>query len=118
MRSAFVSADTPVFAFIANRFAEHMANPKIGAWNWLKTCVRHMHGHSRCIRKFPVQDDIHRIDDTTDSDWAQDRDRNSGSSVVIMIGTHCLRVQFATQTAPTIPSGAAAFVAQVKDASV
>ena len=32
MRLAFVAADIPVFAFVANRLARHLAKPAVGAW--------------------------------------------------------------------------------------
>ena len=64
--------------------------------------------------KFTIQDEVHRLDVYTNRDWAQDKDRKTVSCVVPMLGTPCLRVQVATQTAPALSSGEAEFVAQVK----
>ena len=103
---------------MANRLARHMAKLTVGAWNRLKRRVRYIHGHSPWIQQCPIQDEVHRLDACTDSDWARDQDRKSVSCVVSMMGTHCQRVQVATQTAPAHSSGEAEFVAQVKGASV
>ena len=113
MRLAFVAVDIPVFAFVAYSLARHMAKATVGTWN-----RRYIHGHSRWIQKMPIQDEVHRLDVHTDCDCSQDQDRKSVSCVVTMMGTHCLRVQVATHTAPALSSGEAEFVAQVKGASV
>ena len=80
--------------------------------------LRYTHGHSRWIQKFPIQDEAHRLDVYTDNDLAHDQDRMSVSCVVTMMGTHCLRAQVATQTAPALSTGGAKLVAQVTGASM
>ena len=89
--------------------------PTFGAWNRLKRCARYIHG--RWIHKIPIQDEVHRLAVCTDSDWVRDQDRENVSCVVTMMGTHCLRVQDATQAAPALSSGDSEFVAEVEGAS-
>ena len=107
MRLAFVAAHISVLASVANRLARHLAKPTVGAWSRLTRCVRYIHGHSRWIQTFPIQDEVRRLDVNIDSDWAQDQDRKSASCVVTMVGT---TVQVATQTTP-LSSGEAETVA-------
>ena len=55
---------------------------------------------------------VHRLDVYTDSDCALDQERKSVSCVVTMMGTHCLRLQVATQTARALSSSEAESVTQ------
>ena len=80
--------------------------------------MRYIHLHSRWIQQFPIQDEVRRLDVRTDSDWARHQDRKSVPCVVTMICTHCLRVQVATHATPSLSSGEAESLAEVKGASV
>ena len=90
MRLAFVAADIPLFAFVANRLARHMAKPTVGAWERLQRCVRYILGHRWWIQTVPIQGEVRRLDVYTNSDWAQEQDHKNVSCVVTMMGTHCL----------------------------
>ena len=70
MRLAFVAADIPVFVFVDKRIAKHTARSIVGVWIRLKRGVRHIHGLSREIQKFPIHDEVHRPDAYTDRVWA------------------------------------------------
>ena len=115
---AFIAARIPVLGLTPNRPERHMLKPTAGAWTRLKRCVRHIHGHGRCIHKSPIQDVVRCADIHTDGEGAKDCDGNIVSCTVTMMGTHWLRVQLATQKAPAPSSGEGEFVAQVKGASV
>ena len=114
MRLAFVAADIPLFAI---RLARHMAKPTVGTWNRLKRCVRYIHGHSRWIPQKTFKTKFADFKSTQTAIGNKTKTRNSVPCVANMLGTHCLRVEFATQTTPVLSSGEAESVAQFKGAS-
>ena len=119
MRMAYLAADLPMLQFGANRLARGMSAPTMGHWNRLKRAARFLKAHPRWSQKFVMQETCSYVDVWTDSDWASDPvDRKSVSCIVVTIGSHCLKTQVATQTAPALSSGEAEFVANVKGGSI
>ena len=96
------------------------------------TCETHGQGHCWCVeltetihswtqsvnsQNHHIQDEVDRHNVYENVDWAQDQERKSVACVVTMMGTHCLRGQVASKTAPALSSSEAEFAAQVKGAS-
>ena len=118
-RGNYLAQDRSDIGFAVKELSRRMSEPTEADWEALKKLGRYLVDKSRCIVKFPYQDEVKVLTTWSDTDFAGcKRTRRSTSGGVAQIGEHCVKTWSQTQAVVAMSSGEAEYYGMVRASSV
>ena len=118
-RGNYLAQDRSDIGFAVKELSRRMSEPTEADWEALKKLGRYLVDKSRCIIRFPYQDEVKVLTTWSDTDFAGcKRTRRSTSGGVAQIGEHCVKTWSQTQAVVAMSSGEAEYYGMVRASSV